>query len=122
MQDKADTLPSSLALGATHCFPPGFRDGLKMVNDALKFMLCCPKLILAIGAKMISLLKVFLDPSLRTSPGPSGAVWWVTNDRSLAPLVNDGGGGGSDDGSDWDFDAGGGDGSGGSLDRGVHCV
>ena len=56
---------------------------------------------------MISLLKVFLDPSLRTSPGPSGAVWWVMNDRSLAPLANDGGGGG-DDGSDWDLDAGGG--------------
>lgn len=125
MQDKAGTLPSSLALGATHCFPSGFRNGLKMVNDALEFMLCCPKLILAIGAKMISLLKVFLDPSLRASPGPSGAVWWVTNDRSLAPLVNNGGGGddgsdadfdggddggGGDDGSDWDFDAGGDDG------------
>ena len=137
MQDKAGTLPSSLALGATHCFPSGFQNGLKMVNDALEFMLCCPKLILAIGAKMISLLKVFLDPSLRASPGPSGAVWWVTNDRSLAPLVNNGGGG--DDGSDWDFDAGGddgdfdgadggdfdgagggGDGGRGDLDGGVH--
>lgn len=133
MQDEAGTLPSSLALAATHCFPSGFRNGLKMVNDALEFMLCCPKLILAIGAKMISLLKVFLDPSLRASPGPSGAVWWVTNDRSLAPLVNNGGGDdGSDadfdggdgggDGSDWDFDAGGGDGGGGDLDGGVHCV
>ena len=41
MQDEAGTLPSSLALAATHCFPSGFRNGLKMVNDALEFMLCC---------------------------------------------------------------------------------
>lgn len=114
-------MPGSLALEVTRCFLPGFRDGLKMVSDSLGFVLGCPKLTLAIGATMISLLKVFLDPSLRTSPGPSGAVWWVPNDRSLAPLVNNGGGGddgnnGGDDGRDWDFDGDGGDYSGGDDD------
>lgn len=43
---------------------------------------------------MISLLKVFLDPSLRASPGPSGTIGGSRMIGSLAPLVNNGGGGG----------------------------